>query len=316
MVDLERLHSYTTSTSLTLASTSMDVANVADVKRVWQEIVPRIAFSHEFLMHGLLAFSALHSAHLHPERKKQLLAEASARYDHALVLFHPAMAAINQHNCNACFAFSALIMLITWNLAEKANTLFFDDPMEASAASISVEWVKVLRGVSAVLSSVSKWIRDGPLRPLIQPWINRGDEKSRASILVNSDLAGLKNLWVYSQSRFSSEEVAILDETLDILQQTEARMSDPQRYAMPEVAAALSWPSRISEKYLDMVATRMPEALILLAHYCVFLHRVDRYWYVSGMGAHLLQSIRRCLSTEWRAWLQWPLQVVGCVERD
>lgn len=51
--DLELMHFYTASTSLTLS-------NAPSRRNVWQSVVPQIAFSHDFLLHGLLAFAALH----------------------------------------------------------------------------------------------------------------------------------------------------------------------------------------------------------------------------------------------------------------
>ena len=38
-----------------------------DCQHLWRENIPREAIKHSFLMHGILALSALHIAHTRPE---------------------------------------------------------------------------------------------------------------------------------------------------------------------------------------------------------------------------------------------------------
>jgi hypothetical protein len=104
---LELLHFYTTATSLALS-------NRPELQQIWQQVVPRIAFTHPFLLHVILAFSALHLARSEPERKALLYTETSAHHDIGLRMFRIAMANITPENCDACFAFSSIIAAYAW----------------------------------------------------------------------------------------------------------------------------------------------------------------------------------------------------------
>jgi hypothetical protein len=53
---------------------------------------------------------------------------------------------------------------------------------------------------------------------------------------------------------------------------------------------------------------RCPEALILLAHYCLLLSKIDHLWWLQGMSRHLLQAVHKVLGKEWENWITWPLQ--------
>jgi len=54
------------------------------METMWQHEMPRIAFSSQYVMHGLLGFSALHLATIQPERAHLLRASATNHLDQAL----------------------------------------------------------------------------------------------------------------------------------------------------------------------------------------------------------------------------------------
>ena len=48
-------------------------------------------------------------------------------------------------------------------------------------------------------------------------------------------------------------------------------------------------------------------ALMILAHYCVLLKKIDHVWYLKGVGEELLENIRQSLSKEWRPRIKWAI---------
>lgn len=54
-----------------------------------------------------------------------------------------------------------------------------------------------------------------------------------------------------------------------------------------------------------MIYERDERALVILAHYCVLLKKVDHVWYLKGLGKGLLESIWEVLGEEWRPWVRW-----------
>ncbi len=69
-------------------------------------------------MHALLAISALHYAHTHPDERKSYITVSRYHQDRALDFFSTRLTNINDHNCEA-FVVSAIFifLLATWSIA-------------------------------------------------------------------------------------------------------------------------------------------------------------------------------------------------------
>lgn len=65
---------------------------------------------------------------------------------------------------------------------------------------------------------------------------------------------------------------------------------------------------------MDLIYERDPRALIVLAHFCVLLKRIDHIWFLRGLGPGLLGNIWKVLGEEWRPWIQWAMDQ-PCLEQ-
>jgi hypothetical protein len=72
------------------------------------------------------------------------------------------------------------------------------------------------------------------------------------------------------------------------------------------------WPGTVSQRFVELMDERRPEALVLLAHYCVLLKKVNSSWWLQGVGERLLMAIDRELGSEWRPWIEWALEHPMC----
>lgn len=88
-----------------------------------------------------------------------------------------------------------------------------------------------------------------------------------------------------------------------------ATLANPKN--MSTVAITAYWLSQISHTYVLLLRERVPEALIVLAHYAVLLHRHDSYWYFEGWGRHLVSVVSDITGPVWTAHLGWPMRMVG-----
>jgi hypothetical protein len=298
LCDLELLHFYTASTSLTFS-------NVPERRHVWQYVVPKIAFSHDFLLHGLLALSALHLSRTELRRKDSLLASASTHHATALPLFRSAVSSINPLNCHACSAFGTIIAIYEWASSEHASNLFFADASGPSESS-TIEWVQLLRGSGRLISCFYEEIKQGPLEPILT-WDNAAELSAVSTVSEPARFLSLEELWDVTKISVSTAEAESLEEALRWLKITYTMIRAPNSNIDP-ASTALSWPVRVPELYLQMVNARHPAALILLAHFCLLLNKVEDFWWISGMSRDLLQEIHQTLGEEWETWISWPLQ--------
>ena len=59
---------------------------------------------------------------------------------------------------------------------------------------------------------------------------------------------------------------------------------------------------------MKLVYERRPEALVVLAMYCVLLKQADWVWFLRGVGVKMLVAIEEELDTDWKPWIQWALE--------
>ena len=88
-------------------------------QEMWQTVAVNEAMSNPFLMHGILALSALHLASEsrdRPEKSRDHRAAALRHHDQAIALFRPVLSKITSHNCHTIFAFSALLVILSFAL--------------------------------------------------------------------------------------------------------------------------------------------------------------------------------------------------------
>lgn len=76
------------------------------------------------------------------------------------------------------------------------------------------------------------------------------------------------------------------------------------------------WVECVSQRYMDYIAARRPMALVLLAHVCVGIKRVEHCWYIRGEAERIMGGLEETLVGEWRAWIEWPREKIASMERE
>lgn len=71
------------------------------------------------------------------------------------------------------------------------------------------------------------------------------------------------------------------------------------------------WPILISVEFMKLLGNWHPGALILLAHYCILLKKMEAHWYFAGRAAKLPPTIVHRLDLRWHCYIKWPLEEVG-----
>lgn len=295
MGDLELLHYFTTETCFTLS-------NQPNSNRLWQVAVPQEAFHHDFLMRGILAVAALHLSCSRPEKQEDYRRVAVQHQDLALSSFRSIMPAITQSNSNAFFAFSSLIVVFAFAAPRASNSLAFTETSQEPA-----EWLSLIRGVHSILMSVWPWIKNGSLGGLLPDGIDAPSSRDLAET-ANNQFVQLSRLC--ENASYQQDSLDAFHETIQGLRACYVKL-----YAKSssdcEVSIAFLWPVMIPHKFNVMLNSRAPEALIILAHYCVILHHLDGYWWKKGWTGHLMASIYRELDESWHSWIEWPTSLIG-----
>ncbi|KAL2069764.1 hypothetical protein VTL71DRAFT_14443 [Oculimacula yallundae] len=273
----------------------------ASKQEIWRIAIPHMALSHEWLMHGMLAVSALHLLSLQPSRKAELVKRASISESLALPLFRQTVSALNPQPIDAIFAFAGfaipyVLALSTW--------------LELPASKIpgygGLHWFKMVRGLSDMLREHWLVLMLGPFAPLLDPSTSAIDSERNPDDI---HLARLHKLLKQPRKGGVLEEKnsRICREALSELRRVSALHYAPIR-GVPMISAVYIWPGSISGDFVELLFQKLPEALAVLAHYCVLLKFVDSCWYMKGVGEKLLAAINEELNEHWQSSIQWAME--------
>lgn len=76
------------------------------------------------------------------------------------------------------------------------------------------------------------------------------------------------------------------------------------------VASILCFPKQDSGKFAQLIKRRVPQALVILAYYCVLLDILDTRWWIHGWSTRVLRDVLGTLDEQWRHWIEWPVQSI------
>lgn len=127
--------------------------------------MPRLGFDHEYLMHGILALSALHLATLQPDRQVEWTTKATSHETHALPAFRTAISNLSKESAHGIFAFSGLV--IPYAQATASIPVGPRSPGQTDN-DILPTWFYLIRGTGSLLLRTWLWLEDGPFAPLLQ----------------------------------------------------------------------------------------------------------------------------------------------------
>ena len=296
-------------------STYLDLAPNEETEKLWETIIPQLAFQHPFLKHGILACSALHLAYLNPSEKQRFHFTAAWHQNEALPAFRLAIANPNENNCNALLAFSQLLIIHSFASEKQDEDLVL---VGGSHKSGSPDWMKVVRGSCTIFKNVWQYINSGPLKPLVieNQRVKRltGEEEEPDSPELTERIRRLGLLMSIPLNPSDDPEQAKIRQAFSValLELSRAfRRADKARLVFTIWTAVHLWPAQLSQDYLDILAERHPVSLILLAHYCILLEPLESHWYMNGFRKRLVSRIYQQLDPEWWHWLQWPMEEVG-----
>lgn len=318
------LHQFTSSTAFT-------VADGTEVQRTWKGPVIELAFDHSFLLHSILAFSALHMAHIHPQDKAIYGNVAARHQDKALSGVHSAIANITAHNCEALLAFS--LLTVCYIPASK------ESPSDTLGTEIGAlfDWLNLIRGVVSVVERGRRWIQTGPLAVWLQyfsPDLTEFAPLTETYLEEDHRLRCLEKLWnsiSFDGSTDSSAqlEAALCSEALTQLRgafslfqmarsdgstsssNSESATSNNERYPSV-VAASLVWLYKISDGFLHMILARRPSAMILLLHNFILVKRLggEKCWWAPSLAVQVVDAVAPSIPLKYNGLLSWPVDEI------
>lgn len=298
--DLELMHHYCLES---YKSISQDDA----FAQPFQKEVPKIALSHPFLMHGVLALSALHLAYLNKngDRVNEYDELAAGHQTLALALFRKELDNITPSNSAALFVFSSI-----------ATVLAFASPQISGMHSLSpidemLQISTLCRGIAEILQTSRGWLENSS-----DSWVTDMLSSRKRSSKMQSPPADIeaKLAPVYklnadlTRTGLNIQEAVACEEAISELSHVFQRLNSGY-----QDLSVFRWPIVIKPVLFSLLRDRRPLALVVLAHFCILLHKVSDRWWLESWPRLLLQSIHDRLDVSWREHIQWPMEALELV---
>ncbi|KAJ5717003.1 hypothetical protein N7488_002649 [Penicillium malachiteum] len=276
-----------------------------ETEGIWLKVVADLSYRHLFLLHGILACTALHMAHLYPAQREMYIVRAYSHQDTALPIFRNELNHPTAENCDAIMAFAYLLTVFSFatELDNSQNSLFLISDSTTDTGKnqlILPQWLYFIRCGCEMLNEVWDRIETGPARALACAWeveLNVGDSKlpylERFMSIVPQD------------GSWSEDVISIYRDGASALADAFAYMDRETTKVDVSTWNILGlWCVRLQNEFYDLIFHRHPGALILLAYYCVIMKRMETCWYFGGRPARLIASIRDILDKKWQPYLQ------------
>jgi hypothetical protein len=289
------LRHYISSTSITIADENSEA--------LWQDTVPQLARRNPFLMHGILACSALHLAYKTPSHQLEYLVKATSHQHIAMPQFRSAIAHVNEENCHSVMVFSHLLVIYSFALESQDERLLIVD---ANGPDILPSWLHFLRNGCLMVCTVWDQIVAGPIKDLAEQWevpvevLEDGQTPLERYLLSVIPPQSAEDAWPEEVCRVYSETAIALGRAFSCTRALGGKLTTWD--------ALRIWPMLISVEFIELLREWHPGALILLAHYCILLKKVESHWYFEGRATKLLSTIVHRMDLRWHCYIRWPLE--------
>ncbi|KAI8263248.1 hypothetical protein K4K58_013121 [Colletotrichum sp. SAR11_239] len=306
-VDLELIHNFTTAVYMTLSTDPL-------VRQMWRVSVVRLALKCDYVMRTLLSISALHLAHQRPERKEALVARALLYHRLASREAMGLMSSLDERNAENLFLFS-LLTIFFGESTRFGVSLASGRYLKESAVvweSAFPDWTFLLSGACSLIKLLNARIYDGPLLPIIRYATERFFTARDETSAHPENLENLRKL-IGSNCR-DENLLDIYNYAIDELRHPLSLALNGGGHGM-DIMDMFIWKYFVAEDFLPLLKTpeTNQEAVVIYAHFCIVLGKLESQWWLQGWAKHLISQAWALLDESYKPWIQWPMEELGWV---
>lgn len=285
---------YTTTTCYTMSSREDRTSEV----QIWQNIIPEEALQHEFLMDGILAFSALHYASENPESRWKYTRIATHYQTSALRGYQNALRNITRDNHNAIFAYACMLNMLSLAFPNV-------DPTSTSHVESIVALIELVQGTGHITATYDVSLRSGKFAVFFEAFPRR-DYPPAPDTSVSSAL---------SQLREHVESIRDpADETRHqaYISGTHALEISFGHWAeFHHLGHLMVWTTMLGKDLAELFKRGDAMARLIFMHYGVLLLQGRGRWWSRNTGRCLIEELAKEVcreKPEWEKWTMWAIE--------
>lgn len=266
-------------------------------KKDWESIIPQHASSHHFLMHGILAIAALHTAATAVPGQVLLYLNTAARYNQmSLGPFRQALDGLSLYNCYAVFAQSIITSVVGMTLPQLLSRQTGED---VSMVDSVVTVIEQVHGSKRICQIAGSWL-EGSIFSKYDLFL--GKRELNVDMKMHVVQLGQLNDRI---NGLDSPQHRVDQRAVDSLTLCYARFN----YS-PHPVSVLAWLGYLNEELIDGLRTRRPFSIVCLAYWATILKRLGpQFWWARECGHELVAETNRILNkwnSGWKDVRTWP----------
>ncbi|TDZ35422.1 Sterol uptake control protein 2 [Colletotrichum spinosum] len=310
ITDLELMHHWATATCLSMPRAS-------DAGSIWQFEVPRLGLTYMFLMHQVLATSALHLGRLHPDQRESYALHASQHQNDAIAGMRESLAQLGPDNCHPLFAASSLLLICAYATFPYQRGGPEAEPRAEAEPTVDdiLDVFLLVRGMSEILNSSQATIQAGPFKSFFTEVFTPASTTLLDA--VSRHLQTYQNTLDSGGGGGGGADVDVDPVSRDVVSREITTFLGWIEHAVgttafPELRVALTWPIGLTDEYMRLLRNRDPAALTVLAYYSVVVRSTEATtWFMQGWGINAARAIAGDLDPAWKDVIQWPMAFIS-----
>lgn len=271
------------------------------VAHLWRYYIPQQALNHKFLLHGLLAFAALHLAYLNPDSSNKYIRLCDKHQGVAVERFRSILSSpFDPELADALFALSAIL-----SISSMGRSCALSETTSMDMDDVS-ELFNLTKGIANMIQLARERIEQGPLAEMLEKSTYPPGIKVNLPIRVESRFEALR----YMLGTYGLDQ-----EALEHCQNALTELEDIYKIIVYfssrtdiEINVVSQWQVRVSMGYVRLIQDRSPPALVILAYYAASVTAIRSAWYTQNWAELTLRGITELLEENMQQWLQWPMQ--------
>ena len=275
-----------------------------DSSNVLQFAMPQLAFENDFLLNGMLGIASLHRQRLLPDQAGQISRQTDLYRARALSGFREAVGRLDRHSptYEAALIMSVLLVVLCTKDAYSSEDAEEDD-------LAILRWVVFYRGLVSIISMKPfTQISELTVGPVFRRELTALETTPVLPNILLKMFEGVTFLDPdYEQLEFYCKILDALGVLYASLRQDGLRS--------PLFIRVLAWASFTSQEFANCATEKRPRALVILAHYLVFVKLINGLWYLEGLPDREIPIIGRIMGPEWLPYIQVPLQATQMSNR-
>jgi hypothetical protein len=258
----------------------------------WRDMPFRDGLTYAFVLDAVLAVAALHKAYMEPEDGKKYMSACLYYQNECLCAFQEQLSNINQDNCHAIFAVSALVHVLNIGISRGGPSLAPTPPLETLAFQLTLG-----RGIKAVLETTWDTVSSAHYRDVF-----RAPGADTPSDAVNTPevayaMDELKRC-VTSSETTSATTKDVLVSSVEILEGAFKHVEQGEDFN-----AVTAWPVMVNDNVSELLEKRDPLMMLICIHYGVLCLHLHNRWWAHNFGCRLIWDLSELLHALDASWL-------------